>query len=134
MKKPSSISLHEMSHAMVAHGLGQRVGLIRLIEDDVGYTDIGMKISDPIIKSSIAIAGHEADTLWYGAHSIEFPENDYNLLVDMGVTMRGANILRSEVIGFLKKHKKLIFALARELDERRKIGRNTFLRIIRESL
>jgi len=137
MKKPDKVSVHEMSHAIIAHGLGQKVVGIELRDDDVGqensgFIDVHYKTRDPVIISSVALAGHEADMLWYGAKNVMFPAEDFEMLMDMKVTMQGANLLRESVVKYLKQEKKLIFALARKLDIKRKMSRHMFLKIIRE--
>lgn len=135
-KKPSYTAIHEVGHALVAFILGCRIGEIVKKNDTDGYcliyhpkNEFGVK--DKVIMSCVMIAGHLAEVVFCGNDIRCVPESDYKRLFKIGTSIKGANILNHDLMKFLKGNKNTVFHLARLLDERGRIGRNTFLKELR---
>ena len=131
MKKPSKTTVHEASHAVIAHQLGLKVVEIVVEGNEVGHCD-SERSGCPITDACIMLAGHEAEILWFDADPRLFPDVDFKNLKKIKVSTTGCNIVRDPIIAFLKAHKKLIWHVARELDKRKMISRRVFLKLVRE--
>jgi len=130
-KKPTPTSIHESAHAITAHLLGEKVD--RLVnEGETGYASI-FHCKDKVIRTAVVIAGHEADVLWCGAKVTIVPYHDWKALDKIGTSSIGANIIREPLVKFLKGNKRVIFHIARVLDERGEMSRRIFLREFKKS-
>ena len=135
MKKPSKCAVHEISHALVAKGLGCKIKEVCLIDEETGYAESAIRKEnglpyDKVIISSISIAGWVSEILWFGADENYFPDDDLRSLQKIGTTGIGVALIRVEVEKYLKMNKKLIFTLARELDKKKRLTGRMISRIV----
>ena len=129
--KESVSSVHEASHALIAHKLGQRVLKLSIENGEKGFCDYEINMNCPITIATIILAGHESEILWFDAEPEMFPEEDLKHLEEISVSITGCNIIRDPIIAFLKEHEYLIGTIASVLDRKKKIDRKEFLNIVK---
>lgn len=137
MKIPSHTSIHEIGHALVAYALCEKIVEIVKEGDGRGYCKIyhiknKYRIKDKIKMSCVMVAGHFAEVVFCKQDIKFWPEEDHKALQKIGTTIEGVNVIKEPIIKFLKRHKNTIFHLALILDEKGRIGRNTFYRLLRD--
>lgn len=130
--KVSIVSVHESAHAVFTYLLGGYVCELVKKCDDVGHVYFNPPI-DRVLEAAILMSGYEAEVLWFPTTLPEEPRHDWSRLRKLNVQYLGEELLRPSVVKLLKENKEIIFKVAETLDEKGKIGRINFIRIMKSN-
>lgn len=130
----SDTALHEAAHAVIGHALGLHVCSLSVVRkgDALGQVVFSWRKKPcPVVMAAMLMAGHEACVLWRGHKVDRVPGSDWDAVRRAGVSVTGVRLVRPELLWALRQYKKLIFAVARELDQSGRMSRRKFLAVMK---
>lgn len=130
----SDTAIHEAAHAVIGHALGLHVHSLSVVKkgDAFGHVVFSWRKKPcPVVISAMFMAGHEACVLWCGHAAHRVPRQDWKDMGKAGVSARGAGIVRPELLRALRQYKRVIFAVARELERSGRMSRRKFLAVVK---